>query len=272
MAGFDLKEGKYDDRVVSEDELWAAVANVFTSKSKNDASYKYGFFKSILDTIHEADTQLFLSFDQIFYRFTEIYWSLILKYHLRQKAITKDNRKTEVERALIEARDKYGIQELCPFNGLPQKVKDAIAHKVKMKCKTYVVGALYEDTKRLFYSFSKKEGWIQINPRMYEFVCTKKPEIEKLNMYEWAHFIEKVNKDHCACLILSDCFEGADSPFINTFEILFEAEEADQKRSKLNIQNNEQSYNSFPERIDDRIIALLDDPEQLIKVLRKTHR
>lgn len=36
MAGFDLKEGFYEDREVSEDELWDAVACVFTSKSKND--------------------------------------------------------------------------------------------------------------------------------------------------------------------------------------------------------------------------------------------
>ena len=51
MAGFDLKEGFYEDREVSEDELWDAVACVFTSKSKNDASYKFGFLKSILDNL-----------------------------------------------------------------------------------------------------------------------------------------------------------------------------------------------------------------------------
>lgn len=45
MAGFDLKEGFYEEREVSEDELWDAIACVFTSKSKNDASYKFGFLK-----------------------------------------------------------------------------------------------------------------------------------------------------------------------------------------------------------------------------------
>ena len=47
MAGFDLKEGMYEEREVSEDELWLAISGIFTSKSKNDASYKYGFLKTL---------------------------------------------------------------------------------------------------------------------------------------------------------------------------------------------------------------------------------
>ena len=49
MAGFDLKEGKYEARVVSDDELWSAFTCVFSSKSKNYSSYKFGFLKSIID-------------------------------------------------------------------------------------------------------------------------------------------------------------------------------------------------------------------------------
>ena len=46
-----------------------------------------------------------------------------------------------------------------------------ISHQAKMKCKKYVVGALFEDTNRLFYSFSKKEEWIQINLVIVNFHC-----------------------------------------------------------------------------------------------------
>lgn len=63
MAGFDLKEGMYEDREVSEDELWSAIAAVFKSKSKNDASYKFGFLKSILDNLKYVDGDLMLTFD-----------------------------------------------------------------------------------------------------------------------------------------------------------------------------------------------------------------
>lgn len=34
MAGFDLKEGKYEERQVSEDELWSAFSCVFSSRSR----------------------------------------------------------------------------------------------------------------------------------------------------------------------------------------------------------------------------------------------
>ena len=116
MAGFDLKEGFYEDREVSEDELWDAVACVFTSKSKNDASYKFGFLKSILDNLKYVDNDLVLSFDQLFTRFAELYWNLILEYNLRQKAITKDNRKSAIERVLLEAKDKYVTDDVRSFD------------------------------------------------------------------------------------------------------------------------------------------------------------
>lgn len=79
MAGYDLKSGSYDERPVSDDELWAAFACVFSAKSKNDTSYKFGFLKSIIDNLYNVDAELKLSFDQLFSKFGEIYWNLILK-------------------------------------------------------------------------------------------------------------------------------------------------------------------------------------------------
>ena len=35
-----------------------------------------------------------------------------------------------------------------------------ISHQIKIKCKKYVVGALFEDTNHLFYSFSKSYSYI----------------------------------------------------------------------------------------------------------------
>ncbi len=89
MAGFDLKEGMYEARNVSDDELWSAFAGVFSSKSRNDSSYKFGFLKAIIDNLYNVDANLKLSFDQLFNKFGEIYWNLILKYGLRQKAVTE---------------------------------------------------------------------------------------------------------------------------------------------------------------------------------------
>ena len=137
----------------------------------------------------------------MFDKFGEIYWNLILKHGLRQKAVTNDNRETYLEQVLHAAVEKYKILELILYESLTAEIMLDISHQVKMKCKKYVVGALFEDTNRLFYSFSKKEEWIQINPVMYEFVCKHKVVIEKLNYYEWACFLERVNEETVAVLI-----------------------------------------------------------------------
>lgn len=79
MAGYNLKEGQYEARSVSDDELWSAVSVVFTNKSKNDTSYKFGFLKSIIDNLYNVDSDLKLTFDQLFSKFGEIYWNLVLK-------------------------------------------------------------------------------------------------------------------------------------------------------------------------------------------------
>lgn len=223
MAGFELKEGKYVNRLASDDDLWAALSSVFSSRSKNDSSYKYGLLKSIIDNIYNADEDLILSFDQLFSKFAEIYWNLILKYEIRQKSVTNDNRKTHLEQILHETARKYKISEGVPFESLPGKIIAEVSHKVKMKCKTYVVGALYEDTKQLFYSFSKKDEWIQINPLMYEFICKHKSIIEKLNYYEWAKFLEKVNNDSVMSHLLDKLDESAKRNNLSAYrQILFE--------------------------------------------------
>ena len=208
MAGFDLKEGMYEARNVSDDELWSAFACVFSSKSRNDSSYKFGFLKAIIDNLYNVDANLKLSFDQLFNKFGEIYWNLILKYGLRQKAVTNDNRETYLEQVLHAAVEKYKILEPIPYESLTAEMMLDISHQVKMKCKKYVVGALFEDTNRLFYSFSKKEEWIQINPVMYEFVCKHKVIIEKLNYYEWARFLERVNEETVAVKLLNKIDES----------------------------------------------------------------
>ena len=100
MAGYNLKEGNYEKRHASDDELWSALSVVFSSKSVNDTSYKFGFLKAIIDNLYNVDEDLKLTFDQLFSKFGEIYWNLVLKYGLKQKKPTRDNRETALERVL----------------------------------------------------------------------------------------------------------------------------------------------------------------------------
>lgn len=219
MPGFDLKEGRYIEKYVSDDELWSAFASLFSSQSTMVSSYKYGLLKAIIDNLYNTDEKLKLTFDQVFSKFAEIYWNLILKYRLKQQA----KKETYLEQILHLAVAKYGLPEGIAFENLPIEIMVEIVHDVKQKCKTYVVGALFSDTKELFYSFSKKEEWFQINPLMYEFLCKHKVVIEKLNYYEWARFLERINKNDGVDHLLNKIDESAKRNNLSYYrDILFE--------------------------------------------------
>lgn len=195
MAGYDLKEESYIRKQLTEDALWSVFSGMFSNKVVHDTSYKYGFFKSILDSLYNADDNLILTFDQLFYKFTEIYWNLVLKYNLGQKAKTKDGRETALERILKEALNQHEIIADVSFEALSDELKVTICRKVKMKCKENVVGALFRDSGDILYSFSKKSEYIQLNPLVYAFMTKHKKILEKMNYFEWAKYLEKVNED-----------------------------------------------------------------------------
>lgn len=195
MAGYNLTEESYIKKQLKEDELWSVFSGMFSSKISHDTSYKYGFFKSILDSLYNADDNWVLTFDQLFYKFTEIYWNLVLKYKLRQKAKTKDGRETALERILKNALQRQEVISDVSFEALSEDLKINICHKVKMKCKENVVGALFRDSGDLLYSFSKKSEYIQLNPLVYTFMTKHKKILEKINYFEWAKYLEKINDE-----------------------------------------------------------------------------
>lgn len=56
-----------------------------------------------------------------------------------------------------------------------------------------MVGALYQDTEGLLYSFDLKKGGLYISSAAYEFMLKYKEQLEKLNYYSWAKFLEQIN-------------------------------------------------------------------------------
>lgn len=82
LAGASLKEGYYRAELLSDDEMWSAFAYLFSPKAKHSASYKYGFLKAILDNLYNTDENLVLTFDQLFSKYTKIYWNLVLKHNV----------------------------------------------------------------------------------------------------------------------------------------------------------------------------------------------
>lgn len=84
IAGHDLHEGRYNPKQLNNDEIWQALSTLFTTRSRNSTSYKYGFLKAILDNLYNVDADLVLTFDQLFSKFAEIYWNLVTNYRVEQ--------------------------------------------------------------------------------------------------------------------------------------------------------------------------------------------
>ena len=223
MAGYDLAEGHYENRTLSDDEMWSVFSNLFSSRSKNSSSYKFGFLKAIMDNLYNVDENLTLTFDQLFGTFTEVYWNLVLKHGIRQQPVSERSNGTYLEQALNITAMKYAITAEIPFESISDEAKIEVCKRIKSKCKVNVVGALFGDTKGLFYSFSRKEEWLQINPQMYQFICKHKLAIEKLNYYEWAKYLEKINDDSVMDHLLTKIDKSSERENLSIYRrILFE--------------------------------------------------
>ena len=222
-AGASLSEGLYKTDHLSDDEMWSAFAYLFSPKAKHSASYKYGFLKAILDNLYNTDDRLILTFDQLFSKFAEIYWNLVLKHNIRQAPAIAGGKTTKLEQALWEAKSRCPVADELPFESIPADVKDYVCRRVKIDCKENVVGALYGDLQELLYSFSKKGEYIRFNPVMYEFICKHKIVIEKMNYYEWAKYLEKINSDDVMDHLLTKIDESAKRNNLEYYRnILFE--------------------------------------------------
>ena len=169
MSGYELSEGIYKAGDFTQEELWKAFRNVFSTKTQNSSSYKFVFLKAIMDCIHRYNKDEY-TFYEIFERFTDMYWVLVVKYGLSQN--NSSTNETYIEQIL---KEYVGCTEgdrciSIQFDDLTATAKRKIVSQVVKKCKKYVVGALYGDTNGLFYSFSKREENIKLNPIMKEFV------------------------------------------------------------------------------------------------------
>lgn len=90
--GYNLKEGSYSKRPLSDDEMWKTVNWLFSKHSINETSYKFLFFKALIDCLNQNDSQCRISFEHVFSKFTEISWNIVIKYKVRQKAVTADQK------------------------------------------------------------------------------------------------------------------------------------------------------------------------------------
>lgn len=205
MPGWNLKCGKLNSFDVSEDELWELFNFVFSSRSKKRNTYKFGLIKAVLDNLFSGvweNNMYFLSYDLIFSKFAENYWNIIVKYNLKQQRKDDKSEYSRIENIYRNVISSNSILANLEFESLDNNLKKSIISNVKRSCKGNVVGALYNDLDGKVYSFDLHSQGIYISRNAYDFLFKYKCEIEKLNYYAWAQFMEGINDDSVLVRVL----------------------------------------------------------------------
>ena len=188
-AGYDLKEGKYDQSIRTVKEIKVAFSKFFERSSKKESTYKYAMFKAIIDCLNVSSDKMYkISFDSLFCRFSEIYWVLVFKNRIPQKIPSVTTPETLAEKVINEISDKYKIKRRTSYASLSNTIRFEMMNQMKKKCSKYVFGALYAETDQIFYSFSKEREWIKVNPLVVQYINKHMISIQAQNYQAWAKF------------------------------------------------------------------------------------
>ena len=199
MAGWNLKAGAIIEYVVSEDKIWSLFNFVFSDACKKRNTYKFGLIKSLLDSAFSGEMTeqgVRYSYEELFGRFAYNYWNLVVKYDLRQMRKDGKSEFSKIELIFKDVIKENNIFINLEFESLSADIKNKIIKQVTAECKRFVIGALYDDFDGIIYSFNLKEDGIVLNSSVYNFMLKYKSELEKLNYYAWARFLEQINDDN----------------------------------------------------------------------------
>lgn len=200
-AGWTLSSGEILEPHVDENRLWELFNREFLN-APTTSTYKYALIKSILDNLLNivpiTQTYLITKHD-LFAKFAECYWNLVVKYHIKQMKPTKYSQYTLIEKIFRNVIDDHPEFREMEFDQLDGKDREQIISTATDKCKRYVIGALYKDFEGTLYSFTlSKTGFdgVHINPPAYEFMLKYKYDIQQLNYFAWAKFLESINTEN----------------------------------------------------------------------------
>lgn len=174
--------------VIAEEDIWKLFNIVYSSNSKNTTTYKYGLIKALISNLYETNENLELTFDQIFYHFTKIYWNLVVHHNLKQ---IKTN--SAVERVLKEFQTERCIPSEEKFDNLSSEWQLELIKRVKVQAKKYVFGALHGDTKGGLYGFDVKQECFRFNAPVHSFMKKYQRVLTALTNYHFSQMLEKLN-------------------------------------------------------------------------------
>ncbi len=206
---WDQKTGKILREKVSEDEYWELFNYVFSDACRKTNTYKFGLIKAILDNIFNAayDGMYWsISYRDIFSKFAENYWNLVVKYELRQMRNNGKSDYSYLEQIFMDAVEDDPVLNEIDFSSIEDKTRQKIIQNVSTKCRRNVIGALYSDLDGLVYSFDISKGSVMdgllFSYEAFNFLTKYKMELEKLNYYSWAKYLETINDESVVVRLL----------------------------------------------------------------------
>ncbi|MFC4355597.1 HNH endonuclease domain-containing protein [Chryseomicrobium palamuruense] len=187
-AGWQLSEGRMSYKSASDDEYFAAVTKALSNQSSKTTSYKFGFLRAILENLYQNDAELKLNYSQLAHSMAKLYWNLVIEYEYQQ------GHRSQIVSILTNFKNTYGIPSKVSYDVINPLTQAALEKEITNKIlKKYVVGALFEDTNKILYSFSKKEGLIRFSDASLHFLRKYQTTIFKLTTYELTKYIQIQN-------------------------------------------------------------------------------
>jgi 5-methylcytosine-specific restriction endonuclease McrA len=242
MEGFKLTKGEIVSEDLTDDEIWSIFKFIYSSKSKNQSSYKYGFIRSILENLYNNDATNKIELTSIFSTFTRVYWNLVI--HEKLKQTDSSHEASGIERLLVEFKEQNNIHDKVLFDKLSTDLQLSLEKQVFKIGKRYVVGALYGDSQGKFYSFNLKENFICLNPPVLSFLKKHQETVFKLNNYELAKFLLQNNKHtpHNIIAIIENISKRGN---LNIYRKTLEKHESDCFYCNTNLKNKQIEVDHF---------------------------
>lgn len=188
---WDLRVGEIQTAYLTEAEVWQAIHHFFYH-GKTTSTYKFGFFKALLESCISANEDHVISYDKIFYSFTKIYWNLVMEHELWQ---TNNHAQiSSVQKVIQEFAHTHAIPPKWNFDKLKATQQVELIQKVKTVGKKYVIGATYGDFAQNIYSFDLKREYLQIHPQFLKTMQAYRRMLTNVTNYQLALFLEKFNE------------------------------------------------------------------------------
>lgn len=150
---YKLKVGELKEGYLTDEEIWRIFTIVLSNKSVKSSTYKYALIKALIENLYQINDQFELTYDQIAYSFTKVYWNLIVQHNLVKQNRGKNARVVTIIKAI---QHENQIPSDFSFDKLNDKIQVKLISEVKATMKENVYGALYGDTRGKFYAFEHK--------------------------------------------------------------------------------------------------------------------